>query len=113
VMQWWCWLWCACLIGSTRGGNPVWDKSHKSERDGSVSGAPLEMAVVSDRVRWRGGVDEAAAVAWSCIRQHEAGEGVGAKNLKLGRHCSVSGWMWAVSSGEGLCGLTAPPPAVT
>ena len=113
VMQWWCWLWCARPIGSTRGGKGVWDQSHKSERDGSVSGAPLEMAVVSDRVRWRGGVDEVAAAGWSCVRQREAGEGFGAKNPKLGRHCSVSGWIRAVSSGEGLCGVTAPPPAVT
>jgi hypothetical protein len=87
-------------------------KSPKLERAGSVLGVPLENAVGIDGGRWGGGVDEVAKAAWSCIRQREAGEGVGARNSKLSRCGSVSGCMWAGSRKEGFCGVTAPPPTV-
>ena len=87
-------------------------KSLKLERAGSVSGASLESAVGIDGGRWWGDVDEVAAAAWSCVRQREAGEEVGAKNSKLSRCGSVSGCMWAASHNEGFCGVTASPPAV-
>ena len=109
-VRWW-WWWAASFANAKR-GRGVRGKNPKLECAGSVLGASLETEVGIDGGRWWGGVDEVAAAAWSCVRQREAGEGVGAKNSKLSHRGSVSGCMRAASGKEGFCGVTAPPPAV-
>ena len=42
-------------------------KNHKTERDGSVLGAPCAMAAVCNGGRWWGNVDEVLVAAGSCI----------------------------------------------
>jgi hypothetical protein len=107
-VRWW-WWWAASFANAKR-GRGLRGKSPKLERAGSVLGASLETEEGIDAGRWWGGVDEVAAAAWSCVQQHEAGEGVGAKNSKLSHCGSVSGCMRAASHKEGFCGVTAPLP---
>ena len=48
---------------------------------------------------------------WGCVfAQHEVQSGFGPKKLKLSCHGSVSSCSGAAESGEGCCGVTAPPP---
>ena len=63
-----------CKAGEGAGG-----QNHKTERDGSISGTPCEMAVEGDGGRWWHGVDEVVAMVGLCIRKREAGEGWGPK----------------------------------
>jgi hypothetical protein len=52
-------------------------KSNKTERDGSVSGAPCETAPGGDGGRWWDEVDKVVVVVGLCVRKREAGEGAG------------------------------------
>jgi hypothetical protein len=77
---------CVCKREAGEGA-----KSHKTERDGSVSGAPCEMAVEGNEGRWCRGVDEVVAVVGLHVRKCEAGEGLGAKGQArwLGFGCAM------------------------
>ena len=88
-MRWW---WWGCAFANTRLERGLGAKSHETERDGSVSGAPWETAVEGDGGRWWGGVDEVVAAARCCVRQCKAEEGLGPKKPKL----SATAWFQAV-----------------
>jgi hypothetical protein len=60
----------------TRAGEGPGAKSHKTERDGSVSGAPCETVVEDDRGKWWGGVNEVVGLR---VDKCEVGEGAGAQ----------------------------------
>ena len=76
-------------------------KSDETERDGSVSGAPCEMAVEGDGGRCWDEVDQVVTAARCYIRQHEGGGTGWAKNPKPSRSGSVSGCIWAAEGREG------------
>jgi hypothetical protein len=86
----WCWGW-GCAFANARRERGLGTKSHETERDGSISGAPCEKAVEGDGVRCRGGVDEMVVGVWPRVRKHEAREGAGAKNHETERGGSISG----------------------
>jgi hypothetical protein len=61
-MRWWWWGGAAFVRAS--GGGPLRPKKSKTERWGSVSGAPLETRVEGDRGRWRDDAYEVVVVGW-------------------------------------------------
>jgi hypothetical protein len=74
-MRWW-WWW-GCAFANARRERGLGTKSHKTERDGSILGAPCEMAVEGDGVRCWGGVDEMVVGVWPRVRKREVGEEAG------------------------------------
>jgi len=66
-------------------------KSNETERDGSVSGAPCEMAVEGDGGRWWDEVDTMLVVMGLRVRKREAGGAGGAKITKPSHIGSVLG----------------------
>ena len=101
---------CVCKCEGERG---LEAKSHKTEQDGSVLGVLCKTAVEGDGGKCWCGVDKVAVAVQSCVQQCEAGEGVGAKNLKLSCCGLVLGCIWAAKDGGGFCGVTEPSSIVT
>jgi len=66
-------------------------KSNETEHDGSVSGAPCEMAVEGDGGRWWDEVDTMVVVMGLHVRKREAGGAGGAKITKPSHIGSVLG----------------------
>ena len=54
-------------------------KSHETERDGSISGAPCPTAVEGNGGRWCGCAVEVVVVVGLCVRKREAGGGAGGR----------------------------------
>jgi hypothetical protein len=84
-------------------------KNHKTERDGSISGAPCETTVDGDGGRWWGGINEVVMVVGPHIRKCEAGEGAGGQNHETERDGSISGVPCETAvegdGGRGWCGV--------
>jgi hypothetical protein len=64
-------------VSKREAGEGAGAKSNKTERDGSVLGAPCETTVEVDGGRWWDGVDKVVVVVGLCVRKREAGEGAG------------------------------------
>ena len=75
------WLrwWWGCVSANTRQEVGLGAKSDKSERDGSIQGAPCKMAVEGDGGWWWDEVDEVVVVVGLCVHKHEAGGGPGSQ----------------------------------
>ena len=80
-------------------------KSEETERDGSVSGAPHEMAVEGDGGRWWDEVNDVLGVVGLRVRKCEAGGGGGAKSEKSSAMARFRArrvkWRWRVMGGGG------------
>jgi hypothetical protein len=69
----------------TLGGGGVWAEKPKRSHWGSVSGAPLETAMKTDRGRSQGPAHEATTVMGWCVRKCEVVGGIQAENPKPSR----------------------------
>jgi hypothetical protein len=86
---WLRWWWWGCVSANTRWDAELGAKSDKSERNGSIWGAPCQTAVEGDGGWWWDEVDEVVVVVWLCVRKREAGEGAGAESDESERDGSI------------------------
>jgi hypothetical protein len=76
-MRWW-WWWGSAFTNARQEGG-LGAKSHGSECDGSICGAPCQTAVEDDGGRWRGDVDKVVVVVRMRVRAPVREEGARAK----------------------------------
>jgi hypothetical protein len=74
-LRWW-WEW-GSAFANARQERELGAKTHETERDGSISGAPCEMEVEGDGGRWWDEVDKVRVAVGLCVRKREAREGAG------------------------------------
>src|ERR1700691_1936762 len=74
------WWWWDSAFANTRWKRGAGAKSRKTERDGSVLGAPHENAIGGGGGGGCGCVVESVVVVGLCARKREAGGGTGAKS---------------------------------
>jgi hypothetical protein len=80
-------------------------KNKKTERGGSVSGVPWQMAMKGGRGRWWCGVDKVVMMVGLCVRKHKLREGLGYKSPKTKHSGLVSAMQgkqrWRAMGGGG------------
>ena len=87
---WWCW---APAFAKARQEGGLGAKSHGSERDGSICGAPCQTAVEDDGGRWRGDVDKVVVVVRMRVRAPVREEGARAKKKPKNRAITAQFWV--------------------
>jgi hypothetical protein len=70
-LRWW-WRWGYAFANARQVAGA---KTHKTEHDGSVSGAPYETAMKGNGERWWDEVDKVMVMVGLCVRKCEVGEG--------------------------------------
>ena len=102
-------MWCSCVVEAVvvvglrvrkrEAREEAGAKSHETERDGSISGAPCPTAVEGDGGRWCGCAVEVVVVVGLCVRTCKAGGGTGGQIPQI--RAQRLNWGCAVSNGGG------------